>query len=92
MVQQGAVNYIVLVLSCLHLNRPRVAPVCLHLQSKLDKKQWAIVHCFERQLAGVAETDAVGPSQGGELGLLVGDYAWSIALGLSSDNYLKLPF
>ena len=95
MVRQKAVNYIILVLSWLHLNRPGIAPAGLHVQSKLNKKQWAIVHRFERQLAGVAETDAVGPADMGRTAAKVESLDSLLenlheqAKGLVSDNYMK---
>lgn len=61
MCRQKAVNYVVIVLSWLHLNRPGVAPACLSLQANLNKQQWAVVHRLERQLMELVNTDAVGP-------------------------------
>eukprot|EP00435_Cladocopium_sp_Y103_P033667 s2641_g8.t1 len=95
MVVQKAVNYIILVLSWLHLNRPAVAPACLHLQAKLDKRQWAIVHRFERLLVAAAETDAVGPSEMGRTAAKVESLDSLLenlhgqARKLISDNYMK---
>eukprot|EP00435_Cladocopium_sp_Y103_P029655 s4131_g7.t1 len=63
--QQKAVNFVIVVLSWLFLNRPSVAPSCIGLHARLSKKQWAVVHRFERQLAELASTDAVGPEQMG---------------------------
>ena len=65
MCQQKAVNYVVVVLSWLHLNRPSVAPACLNLQANLNKQQWAVVHRLERLLVELSMTDAVGPEQMG---------------------------
>ena len=95
MVLQKAVNHIILVLTWLHLNRPSVAPACLHLRAKLDKKQWAIVHRFERQLTAVAETDAVGPEAMGRTAAKVESLDSLLetlhveAQQLVSDNYMK---
>jgi hypothetical protein len=61
MCRQKAVNYVVIVLSWLHLNHPGVAPACLSLQANLNKQQWAVVHRLERQLMELVNTDAVGP-------------------------------
>ena len=65
MVGQKAVNFVVAALSWLFLNRPQVAPPCICRQENLDKKQWAIVHRFERQLEEMVSTDAVGPNEMG---------------------------
>jgi len=65
MCQQKAVNFIIVVLSWLFLNRPTVAPSCIRLHASLSKKQWAVVHRFERQVAELAATPAVGPEQMG---------------------------
>ena len=65
MCKQKAVNFVIVVLSWLFLNMPAVAPSCIRLHSPLSKKQWAVVHRFERHLAERATTSAVGPEQMG---------------------------
>ena len=94
MMQQKAVNFVVITLSWLLLNRPSFAPLCMHLPAQLDKRQWAMVHRFERQLEELASTDAVGPEQMGRtaakmesldmLGLHVGDTAKHVGFSLRS--------
>eukprot|EP00435_Cladocopium_sp_Y103_P016065 s3412_g4.t1 len=71
--QQKAVNFVIVVLSWLFLNRPSVAPSCIRLHARLSKKQWAIVHRFERQLAELASTGAVGPDEMGRTAAKVED-------------------
>lgn len=63
--RQKAVNFVVVALSWLFLNRPSVAPSCMHLKATLNKRQWSIVHRLERQLLELADSEAVGPKEMG---------------------------
>ena len=65
MCKQKAVNYVILTLSWLYLNRPCIAPANLYLGATLSNKQWVVVRRLEKQLAELATCDAVGPEQMG---------------------------
>ena len=65
MCKQKAVNFAVVTLSWLHLKRASAAPPELSLQTKLSRRQWAVVRRIEKILDEVAATDAVGPEQMG---------------------------
>lgn len=59
---EKAINLACLVLSWLHLNRPKTAPASLWLGRPLTSKQWGVVKRFERLFAGVASSGDFGPS------------------------------
>ena len=63
--QRRAINLTVLLLSWLHLNRPRRAPKSLSLGSRLTQPQWSVVRRLEAFYADVAESGLIGPNEMG---------------------------
>lgn len=68
---QKAVNFVIIALSWLHLNRPHVAPKCMHLHATLTGRQWNIVKRLGRQMSELADVPAVGPDAMGRTAVKV---------------------
>ena len=97
MCKQKAVNFAILALSWLHLNRTNAAPSELSLQTKLSRKQWAVVHRIEKLLDEIAVTDAVGPDQMGRTAAKVEsldsllETLRGVALSMLPESYKRHP-
>ena len=97
MCKQKVVNFAILALSWLHLNRTNAAPPELSLQTKLSRKQWAVVHRIEKLLDEIAVADAVGPAQMGRTAAKVEsldsllETLHGVALSMLPESYKRRP-
>ncbi len=69
--QQMAVNFVILALNWLHLQKPRKAPASLSMSRPLSSRQWRVVRRLEKFVVALGAEKTIGPSQMGRTAVKV---------------------